>query len=106
MSKIDLKTVGKHVIKACELVLCGLVVTKAVESNEQVSVSNNFLPVTYGDAVKAIMDSDMWSHDKEYAIAALKRYETTDYYSAIVNIVSGTDAWSHDKVKMVQNLSK
>lgn len=62
--------------------------------------------VYYGDAVGAIMRSDMYSHDKADAVAALKRTGNTEFYKAIIHIADDTSMFSHDKVSMIKALSE
>lgn len=103
MSKIDLKAVGKTVLNVFGIAATGLLVTQMVKNEEYVSEPSISYGVTYSDAVEAIMESDMWSSDKEQAVTYLNRRETADYYKAIINIVNG-DMWSSDKLKLIKNL--
>ena len=60
----------------------------------------------YDDAVKAIMGSGMYSHDKAAAIESLKRYGGSEFYRAIVHIANDDSMFSHDKVNMIKALSE
>ena len=73
---------------------------------DNVFYSPNSVTAHYDDAVKAIMDSGMFSHDKADAVAGLKRYGTTEFYRAIVHIAEDDSMFSHDKVNMIKALSE
>lgn len=73
---------------------------------EDMCYSPNSVTAHYDDAVKAIMDSSMYSHDKADAVAALKRYGTTEFYRAIVHIAEDDNMYSHDKSSMIKTLSE
>ena len=60
----------------------------------------------YDDAVKAIMKSGMYSHDKADAVASLKRMAGTEFYRAIIHIAEDDSMFSHDKVNMIKALSE
>lgn len=60
----------------------------------------------YGDAVNAIMKSSMLGSDKSKAVAVLKKCATSEYYKAIISIVSDNGMLGSDKVKLVQTLSE
>jgi hypothetical protein len=73
---------------------------------EDMCYSPNSVSAHYDDAVKAIMDCGMYSHDKADAVAALKRYGTTEFYRAIVHIAEDDSMFSHDKLNMIKALSE
>lgn len=60
----------------------------------------------YDDAIGAIMKSDMYSHDKASAAAALKRNGSSEFYRAIIHIAKDRSMYSHDKVNMIKQLSQ
>lgn len=60
----------------------------------------------YDDAVSAIMKSDMYSHDKADAAAALKRIASSEFYKAIIHIAEDNSVYSHDKANMIKALSE
>ena len=68
--------------------------------------SPNSRNMYYDDAVKAIMESGMYSHDKANAVAALKRYGTSEFYRAIIHIAKDDSMYSHDKIDMIKALSE
>lgn len=59
----------------------------------------------YGDAVEAIMQSNMYSHDKGDAVKALPRDEHIEFYKAIISIATSR-AYSHEKKDMIVNMCK
>lgn len=60
-------------------------------------------PVGYNDAVKAVLDSSMFSSDMTAAITAIKTGCDTEQYKAVIHIVNGS-AFSSDKVKMIKKV--
>ena len=60
---------------------------------------------TYGDAVEAISDSDMFSTDKRLAIETLLTDQDDDYYRGVIGITE-SDMFSSDKVLAIQKLTK
>lgn len=103
MSKINWKSVGNGVLNVFGIAVTGLLVPQMIKNDDRVLETGSSYGVTYSDAVEAIMESDMWSSDKEQAVTYLNRRETADYYKAIINIVNG-DMWSDDKLKLIKNL--
>jgi hypothetical protein len=59
----------------------------------------------YGDAVEAIMDSDMFSSDKEKAMEALKVDGDSGYYKAVIH-VANSDTFSSSKAKTIMSMNK
>lgn len=58
----------------------------------------------YSDAVKAIMDSNMFSGDKEEAVSVLKRGENSDYYKAVIHIMESR-MFSDDKLDLIRKMN-
>lgn len=61
--------------------------------------------VGYDDAVKAILHSSMWSDGKATVVSALKRDESSEFYSAIIDIVNSS-MFSDDKVKLILSMNE
>jgi hypothetical protein len=59
----------------------------------------------YHDAVKAIMNSDMWDSYKEDAMKLLKRDEDAAYYESAISIIE-SDSWDSYKIDMLKLLNK
>lgn len=106
MRKINWKPIGEFVGQACELALYGVALVASYKVGDYIVKGNKTPIARYNDAVGAIMKSAMFSHDKSNAVEALKRYETSEYYRAIVQIAKDPSMFSHDKVKMIKHLSK
>ena len=107
MTKINWKSVGDFVGQVCEVALYGVAVITAFRAGKYLTAGiDGPIIASYSDAVGAIMDSSMFSHDKSEAIEALKRHENSDYYGAIVRIAKDSSMFSHDKVKMIKHLSE
>lgn len=60
---------------------------------------------TYGDAVEAISDSDMFSSDKRMAIETLLTDQDDDYYRGVIGITE-SDMFSGDKLLAIQKLTR
>lgn len=83
----------------------GLMLAATYKVADYISGGNYSAPAGYDDAVGAIMNSGMFSHDKREAVSALKRYGTQEFYKAIVHIAEDSSMYSHDKVEMIKTLS-
>lgn len=106
MRKIDWKPIGEFVGQVCEAALYGLVIATSYKVGKRITNGLNSTSAGYNDAVEAIMDSDMFSHDKREAVEALSRYENAEFYRAIVRVAKDSGMFSYDKVKMIKNLSE
>jgi hypothetical protein len=60
----------------------------------------------YGDAVSAIMNSDMLGSYKSEAVAMLEKCASSEYYKAVISIVENDDMLSSYKVKTIKSLSE
>ena len=106
MKKINWKPIGDFVGQACEIALYGVALMASYKVGDYIVNGGESTIVGYKDAVGAIMDSAMFSHDKRDAVEALSRYESSEYYGAIVRIAKDSSMFSHDKVKMIKHLSE
>lgn len=102
MMKINLEPVGKIAKQLCKIAYGVAVVSLANEIGTRTE-KHSYIIADYGSAVNAIMESDMWSSDKQKAITLLKREENADFYKAVISIAE-SDAWSSDRLKMIQSL--
>lgn len=105
MVGLDLRTVGKFAVKVCGLALYGLLATKSLKVKVDMSDGHDSTAPGYGDAIAAIVDSDMWDGYKDEVISVLKRDEYVEYYKSVISIVSG-DMWDGYKVDMVKRLNE
>jgi hypothetical protein len=103
MMKLDLKTIGKVVEPVLEIAACSFLVWASYKYVGDTTAIDNDLSAGYDDAVKAIMDSDMYSHDKQSAVSALKLHGTAEFYKAIVYITN-SGMYSHEKVESIKRL--
>lgn len=106
MKKINWKPIGDFVGQACEVALYGVAIAASCKVGKFITTGLDNPIANYSDAVGAIMDSSMFSHDKSDAVEALSRYESSEYYGAIVRIAKDSSMFSHDKVKMIRHLSE
>lgn len=60
---------------------------------------------TYDDAVKEIMNSNMFASYKTDIIKILKRGETSDYYKAVIHTVK-SDVFASYKVNIISELNE
>lgn len=61
--------------------------------------------VGYDDAVKAILDSGMFSNQKQEAISVLKVGENSDFYKAVIS-VARSSMLSYNKLETIKNMNK
>lgn len=102
--KINLKPIGEFAKGVGEIVLFGALVGAYYKFGDYVINGNDTSIARYNDAVKAIMNSNMFSSDKKAAVEALKRNETMDFYKAIISIANDSKMFSGDKASMIQEL--
>lgn len=100
MNNIDWKAIGRVAGRVLGAAAFGYLVTNSQK------FESNITSYGYGQAVKAISESDMFSSDKRDAITELKRDGNTEFYKAIVSIANDTSMFSGDKASMIKNLSK
>lgn len=84
------------------------IVAAAIAKNGQANLNNLFRTAsdyTYSGAVQAVMDSGMWSADKNKAINALPKDADSEVYKAICSIAN-SGMWSADKLETIINMSK
>ena len=92
--------------KVWDVASYGLMLAASYKLADYVAGGDGSKLATYDDAVKAIMDSSMFSHDKADAVAVLSRYESSTFYKAIVHVAKDSSMFSHDKVEMIKTLSE
>lgn len=98
--KKGLKTVGLFVKDVLE------VVSPVVVTGLLLSKPSKYKCIhSYGDAVAAIMNSTMWSDDKNEAVSALPVYATPGFYDAIITIANST-MFSDDKLDSILKICK
>lgn len=61
--------------------------------------------INYSDVIKAITDSDMFSHDKNKTISVVKVNGNSEYYKAIKTIIE-SDMYSDSKFIAISNINK
>lgn len=105
MINLDLRTVGKIAVKFCGLALYGLLATKSFRVKVDMADEHAVTAPGYGDAIAAIVESDMWDTDKDKVVSVLKRDEYVEYYKSVISIVNG-DMWSTTKVNMIEKLNE
>lgn len=57
----------------------------------------------YYDAVRAIMDTNMFTSDKCEMISVIKTNGSKEYYKTVINIVNA-NMFSSDKIEMIKEL--
>ena len=92
--------------KVWDVASYGLMLAASYKVADYIAGESDSKFASYNDAVKAIMNSSMFSHDKRDAVAALKRYGTHEFYKAIVHVAKDSSMFSHDKVEMIKTLSE
>lgn len=103
-NKKTLEVAGKIAKKGCELAAYGLMtMLSCVTVKDVVEAVRYSGDVGYSDAVNAIMNSSMYSHDKTSAVTALTRNDNSETYKAVIQIAR-SGMYSHEKVKSIQNI--
>lgn len=98
--------VGHVVVEGCKVALCvGLISLPYLSTSSVSRKITTYERFDYGDAVKAVMSSDMYSHDKSKVVGLLKQNADSAYYGAVIAIVE-SDMFSHEKIKAIENISK
>ena len=98
LSNEKLRAVGRFLKEGCKVIIP--IVGSALLSQtgryalEQIRYCGN---VGYGDAVRAIANSDMFSGDQAKALAVLRRDETSEFYKAIIETARATSMFSGAK---------
>ena len=107
MRRINWKLVGAFGKGLCKVLAVGSLVILGrgfkVSVCEEHDEKYDSRAVGYGDAVEAIMGSNMFSDDKRDAVVALKHRESGQYYKAVIAIAEST-AFSDDKLEMIEGL--
>lgn len=99
--KITKETIGSMAKFGGMVILYGLAAmvsrtnTKDVIDNVRYSGD-----VKYGDAISAIMDSDMFDSNKNRAMEMLKKNGESDYYRAVIKIIR-SDMFDSSKIKAI-----
>ena len=97
--------VGKNVVEGCKVAFCVGLLALPYLSTSKPKYTVRYGEAEYNDAVKAVVSSDMYSHDMSTVIEALKKDADTTYYGAIISIVN-SNMYSHEKVKTIIDISK
>ena len=98
LSNEKLRAVGRFLKESCKVIIP--IVGSALLSQtgryalEQIRYCGN---VGYGDAVRAIANSDMFSGDQAKALAVLRRDETSEFYKAVIETARATSMLSGAK---------
>ena len=106
MKKINWESVKNFAELVGGVVAYGLMITAYEKFMENITEVPESTFAGYDDAIGAIMKSDMYSHDKSQAAAALKRNGNSSFYKAIIHIAKDTSMYSHDKVYMIKELNR
>lgn len=107
MKKINWEPVGKFAKTACEVLVYGALAAASIKYSESITKNHGTnTAATYGDAVGAIMDSDMSSYYKNEVIGMLKCNGTKDYYRAVIRVVGNDDTSSYYKLHMIETLNE
>ena len=102
LSNEKLRAVGRFLKESCKVIIP--IVGSALLSQtgryalEQIRYCGN---VGYGDAVRAIANSDMFSGDQAKALAVLRRDETSEFYKAIIETARSTSMFSGAKASVI-----
>lgn len=104
--KKALCTVGEYAKAGCAIAVPIVVATLCEKgANRAISKIQYGGKVGYDDAVKAILDSSMYSDAKKKAVSLLKKDGDVEYYRAVAYITQ-TAMYSDAKVELIADLSK
>lgn len=100
----------KKALRAIATILGAAVLVKEIkegllENDPDIRKVASTYSMGYGDAVEAIMDSDMFSSTKSNAIATLKSDADDEYYKAVVCIAK-SDMFDSEKLDTIKRISK
>lgn len=71
------------------------------KANEQI-----YKKATYSGVITAIVNSDMWSSDKEKVVELIPADADPELYGSILAVVMENGMWSSDKLQMIKILIK
>lgn len=103
MKNFNFEQLGNCVMTICGFVVVGAVAVMAGMSADDTTI-NNGAAAGYSDAVNAIVNSNMWSSDKQTAIAAMDKHANREIYKAVIAIINNDSMWSSDKVVAIKAL--
>ena len=98
--KVDVKRI-------CRAIIGGLVLKAMIDKIEVepcVKHTNSYA-VSYGTAVKVIMDSNMFNSSKQQAIKYLKHNQDQGYYEAVISIIE-SNMFDSAKVNTIKEISE
>ncbi len=105
MINLNWRTVGKLAVKVCGLALYGLLATKSVRVKVDMPDWHSETAPSYGDAMIAIVKSDMLDSTKDRVASVLKRDEYVDYYRSVISIIN-SDMLDSTKRRMIERLNE
>lgn len=97
--------IGNGIVEGCKVAFCVGLLALPYLSTSNTKTTTYSSKVGYDDAVKAIVSSGMYSHDKADLIEVLKKNADSAYYSAVISIVK-SGMYSHEKVDTITSISK
>lgn len=107
MRKINVnkETVGKIARNGCRVALYALaVILPHVSVKETVDAIRYSGNVEYSDVISVIMNSSMFSSDKQEMISLMKKDKDAEYYRSIIQVVK-SNMYSGDKVKTIKTIA-
>ena len=105
MIGLNWRTVGKFAVKVCSLAVYGLLATKSFKVKVDMSEGYSTTNPGYGDAIAAIVKSDMLDSTKNEVVSVLKRDEYVEYYRSVISIVN-SDMLDSYKRNMIESLNE
>lgn len=106
MRNIDWKSIRDFAGDLCEFVAYGLLIGASYKIVDRTFDDCGSSIAKYDNAIKAIMNSGMYSHDKCEAAELIKRGEDAEYYKAIIHVAQDSRLYSYDKVELIRGLSE
>lgn len=104
-SNIDKKAIGNALKQGCSFAVCMAALILPHINQKNISNMKCYIgKANYGDAVNAIVGSDMMGSYKNEALELLKKECTTDYYSSVIQIVNSNMMGSY-KVDAIRKIN-
>ena len=98
--------VTKRIINGIGKVASYAVILLVADASKEIILQEKNQPVSagYGDAVREIMESDMFDSTKRSAIQSLRKNGDYDYYKAVISVIN-SDMFDSTKLGLIKDLS-
>ena len=99
------ETIGKITKNTCKILAYGFILALPYLTSKDMLDSMRYSgDVKYSDAVRAIMESNMFDSNKDKVMELLKKDQDSEYYKAVIQVVC-SDMFDSRKVNVIKNLT-